>query len=53
MPEPERQFAVSQARETFILAGADFVIETLKELPGLIRKIDGLITEGSRPNARQ
>lgn len=50
MPETERQHSMTKAREAMLLAGADFVIETMKELPGLIEKINGLISEGKRPN---
>lgn len=52
LPEAERQAAVNIAREAFMLAGADFVIETMAELPPLIEKINGLLAEGKRPNAR-
>lgn len=53
LPEPERQTAVNIAREAFILAGADFVIETMAELPPLIEKINSLIAKGVRPHAWQ
>lgn len=52
LPEAKRQAAVNIAREAFMLAGADFVIETMAELPPLIEKINGLLAEGKRPNAR-
>ena len=51
MPETERQDAGRKARDAFILAGADFVIETVAELPALIERINGLIAGGKRPNA--
>ncbi|MBT9173870.1 MAG: Phosphonoacetaldehyde hydrolase [Syntrophomonadaceae bacterium] len=52
LPEAKRQAAVNIARDAFMLAGADFVIETMAELPPLIEKINGLLAEGKRPNAR-
>ena len=51
MQEAERQAAFVNAREAMLLAGADFVIETIEELPKLIEKINDLISEGKRPNA--
>ncbi len=51
MPETERQDAKRKARDAFILAGADFIINTIEELPALIEKINGLIAEEKRPNA--
>jgi phosphonoacetaldehyde hydrolase len=51
LPEAKRQAAVNIAREAFILAGADFVIETMAELPPLIEKINSLLAEGIRPHA--
>jgi phosphonoacetaldehyde hydrolase len=51
LPEAKRQAAVNIAREIFMLAGADFVIETMAELPPLIEKINGLLAEGIRPHA--
>ena len=51
MPETERQEAVDKARAAFILAGADFIIETIAELPQLIERINELVAEGKRPSA--
>lgn len=51
MPEAERQKAINKARDAFLLAGADFVIETMAELLPLMERINGLIAEGKRPHA--
>lgn len=51
MPEAERQNAINKAGDAFILAGADFTIETLEGLPPLIERINDLIAEGKRPYA--
>jgi phosphonoacetaldehyde hydrolase len=53
MPEKERQNAVNMARDAFARAGADFIIETMEELPQLIEKINGLIALEKRPNVRE
>ena len=51
MPQPERQIAVNNARDAFLRAGADFILETIAELPELIERINCLIAEEKRPNA--
>jgi phosphonoacetaldehyde hydrolase len=50
MPEIERQNVVVKVRSEFMTAGADFVIETMKELPALIDKIDGFLEADKRPH---
>lgn len=50
LPETDRQNAISRARDAFMRAGADFTIESIKELPELINKINGLLEENKRPN---
>ncbi len=49
--ETERQGAINRARDGFMMAGADFTIETIEELPQLVNKINVLISGGKRPNA--
>lgn len=51
MQETERKAARSKAKDVFIQAGADFVIENIAELPQLIKKINVLLTEDKRPNS--
>lgn len=43
---------IKSTEESFLAFGADFTIKTMKELPGLIEKINKLISEGKRPNAK-
>lgn len=51
MPETERQLAINSARDAFVRAGADFILENIAELPELIERIDCLIAAEKRPNA--
>ena len=43
---------IRNTEEKFIKIGADFTIKTMEELPKLIEKINSLISEGKRPNAK-
>lgn len=49
LSESERAEAISRTRQTFIRHGADFTIDTMRDLPALIERIDGLLSEGKRP----
>lgn len=48
----DRDEIIKKTEESFKKAGADFTIKTMVELPGLIEKINKLILEGKRPNAK-
>ncbi|WP_298842187.1 phosphonoacetaldehyde hydrolase [Clostridium sp.] len=47
-----RNEVIKNTEDSFFKAGADFTIKTMVELPGLIEKINKLINEGKRPNAK-
>jgi phosphonoacetaldehyde hydrolase len=51
LPEPERQNVIDKVRSEFIAEGADFVIDTLAELPALIERINDLLAAEKRPHA--
>ena len=51
MLEIDQQNASVKVRSEFMQAGADFVIETMKELPELIDHINQLLAEEKRPHA--
>lgn len=46
----EKERVIDQIREKFIDNNADFVINTMKELPDLLLHIDELIGLGKRPS---
>ncbi|MBU3159147.1 phosphonoacetaldehyde hydrolase [Clostridium frigoris] len=48
----DRNEVIKNTEDSFFKAGADFTIKTMMELPGLIEKINKLMNEGKRPNAR-
>lgn len=48
----DRDEVIKKTEDSFLKAGADFTIKTMVELPGLIEKINKLILEGKRPNAK-
>ncbi|MBU3142762.1 phosphonoacetaldehyde hydrolase [Clostridium sp. CF012] len=50
--EKEKSEIIKSTEESFLKVGADFTISTMRELPQLIQKINGLISEGKRPNAK-
>ena len=52
LTEEERRNTIEKVRNEFLNAGADFVMETLEELPPLIEQINQLIEDGKRPNAK-
>jgi phosphonoacetaldehyde hydrolase len=52
LSEIEKNQVIKNTEESFLDFGADFTIKTMKELPQLIEKINGLISEGKRPNAK-
>lgn len=47
----EQEKVIAKTEQSFIQNGADFTIKSMSELPALIEKINGLISEGKRPNA--
>lgn len=52
LSEIEKNEAIENAQKSFLDIGADFTIKTMKELPKLIERINDLISEGKRPNAK-
>ncbi|MDR3349221.1 MAG: phosphonoacetaldehyde hydrolase [Acidaminococcales bacterium] len=52
LPEDGKKAALARTRELFASYGAHFTIETMKELPALIERIDGLLSQGQRPYGR-
>ena len=48
----EKNKIIKSTEESFLKVGADFTISTMRELPQLIQKINGLISDGKRPNAK-
>lgn len=51
LDETDRGTRMATVKKQYIDAGADFVIDTIKDLPMLIEKIDRLITGGKRTYA--
>lgn len=49
MPAPDRAARVSEAAAALKTAGADYVIETVAELPGVLHQIAARIAAGERP----
>lgn len=45
-----KEYYISQTKNQFLESGADFVINTMEDLPVLLEKIDELIELGKRPN---
>lgn len=52
LSEIEKKQATKNAKQAFLNYGADFTIETMRELPQLIEKINILLGQGKRPNAK-
>lgn len=52
LAEIEKNMVIQRGEDSFLAAGADFTIKTMKELPTLIEKINTLITAGKRPNCK-
>lgn len=52
LSQMEKKEIIKSTEDCFLKAGADFTIRTMGELPLLIEKINNLISEGNRPNAR-
>lgn len=50
--ETEKLQAIQRTEQVFLAHGADFTIKTMKELPPLISRINTLLAQGKRPNAR-
>ena len=51
LPDDGKKEAVTRSKEGFASYGAHFTIETMKELPALIERIDGLLSQGQKPYA--
>lgn len=49
LTEADQEAAIAKTAQTFRENGADFTIESMKELPPLIEKINSLISVGKRP----
>lgn len=47
----DKNAVIAKTKATFIENGADFTIETMRELPKLIESINALIAAGNRPGA--
>lgn len=52
LSETEKNEVINNTEESFLALGADFTINTMEELPQLIERINKLICEGKRPNAK-
>lgn len=52
LSDKEKNEVIKKTEESFLALGADFTIKTMKELPQLIERINGLILEGKRPNVK-
>lgn len=52
LSEIEKNRVIKNTEESFLGAGADFTIKSMSELPGLIQRINSLLLEGKRPNAK-
>ncbi|MDF2592698.1 MAG: Phosphonoacetaldehyde hydrolase [Clostridia bacterium] len=52
LTETEKRQVIINTEQTFLTCGADFTIETIKELPQLIARINTLLGQGKRPNAK-
>jgi phosphonoacetaldehyde hydrolase len=52
LSEADQETIISKTEQSFIQNGADFTIKSMSELPQLIERINRLISEGKRPNAR-
>ncbi|AMQ04669.1 phosphonoacetaldehyde hydrolase [Sporosarcina psychrophila] len=52
LSEADKETVISKTEDTFMQNGADFTIQTMRELPQLIDHINSLISDGKRPNSR-
>ncbi|WP_378956507.1 phosphonoacetaldehyde hydrolase [Pelosinus sp. sgz500959] len=52
LSEIEKQQTIKNTQQAFLEYGADFTIETMKDLPPLIEQINTLLLKGKRPNAK-
>ncbi|MGH4137790.1 phosphonoacetaldehyde hydrolase [Clostridium sp.] len=52
LSDNDKNEIIKSTEECFLKVGADFTIKTMKELPLLIQKINILISEGKKPNAK-
>jgi phosphonoacetaldehyde hydrolase len=52
LSEADQEVAISNTEHSFMQNGADFTIQSMSELPGLIERINSLISQGKRPHAR-
>ena len=50
--EERKTQVIHNTEQAFLAYGADFTIKTMKELPQLVDKINILVAQGKRPNAR-
>jgi phosphonoacetaldehyde hydrolase len=51
LSENDKNEAIKNTEESFLKAGSDFTIRTMGELPGLVERINGFLSEDRRPNA--
>lgn len=52
LSKEEQEKIISKTEKSFLQNGADFTIKSMSELPPLIERIDQLISDGKRPNAK-
>ncbi len=52
LSDEQREENIARTKKIFIDAGADFTINSINELPDLLEKINLLLAEGKKPNAR-
>lgn len=52
LSKEEQEIVISKTEKSFLQNGADFTIQSMSELPLLIERINHLITDGKRPNAK-
>lgn len=52
LSEMEKTRAINKTAQVFLDYGADFTINTMKELPHLVARINTLLGQGKRPNGK-
>lgn len=52
LSESDKETMIAKTEDSFMQNGADFTIKTMSELPQLIDRINTLISNGKRPNAK-
>ena len=52
LSEMEKKLAIITTEQAFLKYGADFTIQSIKELPQLVERINTLIAQGKKPGAK-